>query len=93
MEPTDVQRLMILAEKTSSRLEAVSAGLEAVSAEQKLQRRIVIGNGDSDNSIIARLQRLEAKSSTMSFVVDKVVAPVIASVITAALILVILNTP
>ena len=86
MEPSDVQRLMILAEQNAK-------DIKEINTEQKLQRRIVIGNGDSDNSIIARLQRLETKSSTMSFVVDKVVAPVIASVLTAVLILIMQNTP
>ncbi len=70
-----------------SLIEKNSQNIQRVLDEQKLQRQIIIGNGESDNSIIARLQRLEMKSSTLGFMVDKLIAPVIASVVTAGLIL------
>jgi hypothetical protein len=80
MEPADERRLMILAEQNR-------ADIKDILAEQKLHREIVIGNGKSESSVMARLQRLETRSSTLSFFVDKVVAPVVASIVTAGLIL------
>jgi hypothetical protein len=71
---------MILAEQNR-------ADIKDILAEQKLHREIVIGNGKSESSVMARLQRLETSSSTLRFLVDKLIAPVVASIVTAGLIL------
>ncbi len=86
MEPTDVQRLMMLAEQNAK-------DIQAIKEEQRLQRRIVIGNGDIENALPGRVQKLEMRTGNVGYVVDKLITPILTAIVTAALVYAIFGTP
>ena len=86
MEQSDVQRLLMLAEQNAK-------DIQAIKEEQKLQRRIVIGNGDIDKSLTGRVQKLEMRTGNVGYVVDKLLTPLITALVTAALVYVLFGTP
>ena len=86
MEQSDVQRLMMLAEQNAK-------DIQAIKEEQKLQRRIVIGNGDIDKSLTGRVQKLEMRTGNVGYIVDKLLTPVLTAIVTAALMYAIYGTP
>ena len=86
MEQSDVQRLMMLAEQNAK-------DIQAIKEEQKLQRRIVIGNGDIDKSLTGRVQKLEMRTGNVGYIVDKLITPVLTAIVTAALVYLIYGSP
>jgi len=86
MEPTDVQRLMALAEKNRE-------DIKDIKDEQRLQRRIVIGNGDLDKSLTGRVQKLEMRTGNVGYVVDKLLTPIITAIVTALVVWALIGTP
>ena len=86
MEQSDVQRLMMLAEQNAK-------DIQAIKEEQRLQRRIVIGNGDIDKSLTGRVQKLEMRTGNVGYIVDKLLTPVLTAIVTAGVIYLIYGTP
>ena len=86
MEQSDVQRLMMLAEQNAK-------DIQAIKEEQRLQRRIVIGNGDIDKSLTGRVQKLEMRTGNVGYIVDKLLTPVLTAIVTAALVYALYGTP
>ena len=86
MEQSDVQRLMMLAEQNAK-------DIQAIKEEQRLQRRIVIGNGDIDKSLTGRVQKLEMRTGNVGYIVDKLLTPVLTAIVTAGLIYLVYGTP
>ena len=86
MEQSDVQRLMMLAEQNAK-------DIQAIKEEQRLQRRIVIGNGDIDKSLTGRVQKLEMRTGNVGYVVDKLLTPIITAIVTAVVVWALIGTP